>query len=254
MSEVTRGNEVLAVAPAYPAASSAALLATRGGYYALPFAQKEAQFVVDRYGGKLLKAADATRKAFLQEIQRYPILHLAMHARMDSLDYEQSALIFSRDEALRFHELYNLSIKPQLVVLSACNTGMGKLEQGEGFMSISRALTYAGAPSLIYSLWEVPDEETAFIMERFYAHLADGESKDIALQHAKEEFLAQHPLKQHPYFWAGFVLNGNTLPLQSRFSQQPWAWIAGTVGILGILLLTYRRFRQRGKADSSLAA
>jgi CHAT domain-containing protein/tetratricopeptide (TPR) repeat protein len=249
----TLGNQVLAVAPTYPSGPSN-LLAKRGNFYALPFANQEATQIVSRYGGKLLQGSEATRQQFLALIQQYPILHLAMHAQMDTLDFEQSALVFDGANKLRFHELYTLDIKPQLVVLSACNTGMGQLESGEGFMSLSRALTYAGAPSLVYSLWEVPDEETAFIMEQFYLHLEQGLSKDVALQRAKQTFLAKYPLKQHPYFWAGFVLNGSTHPLQKSWYQNKWVWIGSGVGLLALAGFLFYRKRQRGRASNNLAA
>lgn len=253
INQPTPGNQVLAVAPTYPSGPSN-LVAKRGNFYALPFANQEATQIVSRYGGKLLQGAEATRQQFLALIQQYPILHLAMHAQMDTLDFEQSALVFDGANKLRFHELYTLDIKPQLVVLSACNTGMGQVESGEGFMSLSRALTYAGAPSLVYSLWEVPDEETAFIMEQFYLHLEEGLNKDVALQQAKQDFLAKHPLKQHPYFWAGFVLNGNTQPLRNNWFSHGWIWLLGGTATVLAIAWIIRRKRQRGKAANSLAA
>lgn len=254
LDQPLRGKQVLAVAPRYPMQSQSNQLAKRGGFYHLPFAEQEATQLVSRYGGQLLQGNQASRQAFLQAINQYPILHLAMHARMDTMDYEQSAFIFQNEELLKLHELYQLDIKPQLVVLSACNTGMGKLEQGEGFMSLSRALTYAGAPSLIYSLWEVPDEETAFIMEKFYHYVQDGNSKDESLQRAKRDFIQSHPLKQHPYFWAGFVLNGNTKPLRKEILPSNWIWMLG--GFLSFMLAVavgWRKY-QRGKASNNLAA
>lgn len=130
------------------------------------------------------------------------------------------------------------------MVLSACNTGMGELENGEGLMSLSRALTYAGVRSSVYSLWEVPDEETAEIMLSFYEHLKSGYSKVEALALAKRDFLANNPLKNHPFFWAGFVINGNTDSLSDTTFPNTYLWlIVGGLIVMALLLFMRRRKR-----------
>src|SRR5690606_21917298 len=131
--------------------------------------------------------------------------------------------------------------------LSACNTGMGKLENGEGLMSLSRALTYAGVRSSVYSLWEVPDEETAEIMLSFYGHLKSGLSKAEALARAKHDFLANNPMKSHPFFWAGFVINGNTSPINDTVIPYQQLWVAGggLLSVIILLLLCQKKRRNR---------
>jgi len=121
-----------------------------------------------------------------------------------------------------------------LVVLSACNTGVGKLAAGEGFLSLSRALTYSGVRSSVYSLWEVPDEETSEIMVSFYRYLNKGKNKANALAKAKQDFIKNNPLKSHPYYWAGFVLNGDTTPITTSKNYSLWYIFLAVVVIFGV--------------------
>jgi CHAT domain-containing protein len=126
-----------------------------------------------------------------------------------------------------------MNFPSELVVLSACNTGVGQLQPGEGLSSLARALTFAGVRSSIYSLWEVPDKETSDLMIFFYEEIKNGLPKDHALAAAKMRFLAEYPLKNHPIFWAGFVINGQLDPVKQ--GRIPSSWI---LGILVGLLLT----------------
>jgi CHAT domain-containing protein len=162
-----------------------------------------------------------------------------MHAILDSSDYEASKLVFSENEALRFKEIYALNIPAELVTLSACNTGIGTYRSGEGLMSLSRALVYAGTHAVVHSLWRIPDEETAEIMGYFYTNLKKGLSKDVALKLSKTQFLENNPLKQHPYFWAGFVLNGDAQAL-SKPIQAHW-YILILLFTLGLIYISSRR-------------
>jgi len=120
-----------------------------------------------------------------------------------------------------------------MVVLSACNTAFGKLQEGEGPMTLARAFHYAGIPSVVASLWSIPDNSTATIMELFYQELNKGLDKDVALQQAKLAYLQNDdissPATRMPVHWAPTVVIGNINPVVSVF---PWGWILG-----GVLLL-----------------
>lgn len=157
---------------------------------------------------------NATKDEFLQNANKFDILHLAMHSNINEINPEFSALNFSgdTDNQLFISELYNESFKAKMAVLSACNTGHGSYENGEGVISLSRAFTYAGIPSTVMSLWKVDDEATAQIMTLFYEHLKKGEAKDEALKNAKLDYLkyTDDELLKHPYYWSGFVIAGNT--------------------------------------------
>lgn len=124
----------------------------------------------------------------------YRVLHLAMHAIVDDTNPMHSKLVFTQkqdsveDNFLHAYEIYNMNIPAQMTVLSACETGYGKLAKGEGIMSLGRAFAYAGCPSVVMSHWAVNDASTAKLMEYFYKYLSYGEAKDRALQLAKLEF------------------------------------------------------------------
>src|SRR5690554_7363030 len=160
-----------------------------------------------------------------------------MHALIDEKPPHQSNLVFQDRKELHYPELYGIQFPAGIVGLSACHTGMGKLVNGEGLLSLSRALTYSGVRSAVYSLWEVPDKETAVLMQDFYRHLKKGCSKSEALALAKRDFLAAHPMKSHPFFWAGFVVNGHAGPLVSQ-KDRVSDWLFGVGGLaVGLLLL-----------------
>lgn len=213
-------------------------------------AAREAAAISRTWKGTLYEGEQATRARFLASALDYQIYHFAMHALMDEEQPHRSSLVFQDEEELHYHELYGLHFPAEMVVLSACNTGMGKLENGEGLMSLSRALTYSGVRSAVYSLWEVPDKETAVLMQDFYRHLKKGCSKSEALALAKRDFLAAHPMKSHPFFWAGFVVNGHAGPILSPTDRLlPWLfWVGGTTVTVLLLLGLWRLFKGLSKS------
>jgi CHAT domain-containing protein len=153
-------------------------------------------------------------------------------------------LLFANAQPMYFKELYTKAIPAEMVVLSACNTGAGKLVEGEGIMSLSRAFTYAGVKSTVVSLWQVPDKETSEIMLLFYEQLKKGLSKHVALANAKQQFIKANPLKSHPYFWSGFILIGNN---DQIVAATPWMKYVGVA--IAILLLSVFIFLLRKKAN-----
>ena len=114
----------------------------------------------------------------------------------------------AQDGFLRAHELYNLNLPAELVVLSACQTGLGKDYSGEGIVGLTRGFMYAGAARVILSLWNINDRATASLMVRFYQRvLKDGERPAAALRHAQIEMWQQQKW-QAPFYWAAFALQG----------------------------------------------
>ncbi len=207
---------------------------------------EEVEEVTRIFDGTRYYGSQASKKNFLNQLTSYPIQHLAMHAEIDTSDYEQSALLFGDSDKLKFNEIYALTIPSELVTLSACNTGIGLYHAGEGLMSLSRALTYAGTKAVIQSLWSIPDKETAEIMQYFYENLKEGKDKDVALYEAKQSFLKSNPLKQHPYFWAGFVLVGNNEPL---IKKNGWKYVAFIL-IIGSGIYLVFKFSSNSSASS----
>lgn len=207
----------------------------------LPFAKEESEKICDITNGSLFSDNQATKSNFIKSFTNYSIYHLAMHSYLYANDFEKSCLLFANNEPLYFYELYEHFLPADLVVLSACDTGNGTLIKGEGIMSLSRAFAYSGVKSAVVSLWQVPDKETSELMILFYENLEKGFQKDKALQLAKLEFLKQNPLKSHPYYWSGFVLNGNNSALKTK--SYYWFYIIG-FGLLTLLILFRKKLVQ----------
>jgi CHAT domain-containing protein/tetratricopeptide (TPR) repeat protein len=150
------------------------------------------------------------------ELSKYRFIHFATHGFLDSVNPELSGIVLSlvdeqgatQNGFLRAHEIYNLKLPADLVVLSACQTGLGKEIRGEGLVGLTRGFMYAGAARVVVSLWSVDDEATSELMARFYSRMIkDGLRPASALRAAQIEMLKQ-PRWQAPYFWAAFVLQG----------------------------------------------
>ncbi len=188
--------------------------AQRQGLSRLEFSAAELKNIQETVAkSRMFTGKQAGKANFISTLGSSKIHHLAMHAEMDSTDYEQSALIFHDYQKLFFHELYTLNFPSEMVVLSACNTGVGTYQNGEGLMSISKALNYAGVKTYVHSLWKIPDKETSQLMDFFYQYLKEGYTKDEALSRAKESFILKNSVYSHPFYWAGFVISGDTSPI-----------------------------------------
>jgi CHAT domain-containing protein len=150
-------------------------------------------------------------------VEKYDIVHFACHGLMDEKFPFRSALVLSPDRNqeedgfLQVREIYGLKMNAGLVVLSACDSGNGTLERGEGLLGLTRTFLYAGARAVLSSIWSVNDRSTAVFMEDFYKGLVRGEDKITALRTTKLKMLRSE--RSHPYYWAGFVLNGDPAPL-----------------------------------------
>jgi CHAT domain-containing protein len=160
---------------------------------------------------------EASRETALSaDLARYRIVHFAAHGLLDTRRAELSGMVLSlvdedgrpKDGFLRFHDVYNMNLAADLVVLSGCQTGLGKDLQGEGLVGLTRGFMYAGARRVVASLWQVDDESTAELMSRFYrGMLKEGRPAPAALRQAQLE-LSRHPRWSAPFYWAGFVLQG----------------------------------------------
>ena len=114
------------------------------------------------------------------------------------------------NELLFIKDVYNLELNADLVVLSACQTGIGKLQRGEGIISLARAFAYAGAKSIVTTLWNVNDVKTKDLMIDFHLKLKNGADKDVALFQAQKKYLETHKGElANPYYWAPFISIGN---------------------------------------------
>lgn len=212
----------------------------------LPFAKAEAEQVARIYQGEAFTGSAASKENFYDQSNKASMLHCATHAVLYDNNFNESCLLFNQAKPLYLKELYTTAMPLEMVVLSACNTGAGKLVEGEGLMSLSRAFTYAGVKSTVVSLWQVPDKETAAIMVLFYQNLHKGLNKAAALSKAKQDFVGQYPLYAHPYFWSGFILTGNDAPLSAQ--SGPWFWVVLIGAVLLLATGVYYFIRLRKKA------
>ncbi|WP_082794070.1 CHAT domain-containing protein [Roseivirga seohaensis] len=182
----------------------------------LPGAQEEVEELSVLMNGDMFTGENATKSALLKAGENYKVMHLAMHSTINNDQPMYSSFLFTPDvenddEQLSVSELYHQNFNTELVVLSACNTGYGRLLPGEGVLSLSQAFTAAGCPATLMSLWMVPDKETKTLMNNFYEGVKTEKSKTEALHLAKTEYLKQanNDRMTHPFYWAGFVLSGN---------------------------------------------
>jgi CHAT domain-containing protein len=196
----------------------------------LQYNRWEAEQIADIMSGDVFVAQQANKANFMEAAQNYKMLHLATHACLDDEDPMGNKIFFS-DDALDVADLYDLDIQAEMIVLSACETGLGTVHRGEGVMSLARGFSQANCPSVIMSLWNIADDASAELMVPFYQALKSGYDKSQALRQAKLEFLEhQDKIKEHPYYWAGFVHIGLESAVQNNENRK-WIWF----GILGIL-------------------
>lgn len=246
----TKGRGLLAFAPSFgtPDKEDGFYTEVRSQLNPLAWNVWEVENIKKNYGGEIVTGAKATSKSF-EEKAAYPlILHLATHAKLDDRNSDYSYLAFSdikpeSDTGKVFiRELYNLDLPLEMVVLSACETGLGRQQKGEGIISLSRGFAYAGAKSIVHSLWSANDQSTAQIMVYFYQHLAAGKNKDEALWAAQMKYLNTEldERNAHPFFWAGFVPVGDMSPLPSSPFQK-WKWLAIAFIILIIGYIIFRK-------------
>ncbi len=158
------------------------------------------------------KASETNFKG--EQLHAYRYLHLATHGFANLNAPDLSGLLFASDTTeqedgvLYLPEIFNLNLNADLVVLSACESGTGKLARGEGLLGLTRGFLYAGARNLLVSLWQVGDWSTADLMRLFYQGLLNGLNKSEALRQAKLKLMRSHPDYARPYHWAPFILIG----------------------------------------------
>ena len=206
----------------------------RNGLDPLPKSKEE----VEKLGGSIYLKEAATKEVFLKEAGSYGIIHLATHAQGDNEKPLNSYIAFypksgatEAGHRLYTDELYNLRLdSAQLIILSACETGGGKLVKGEGIISLARAFAYAGCPNIITTLWQASDQASATITKNTHKYLKKGYPKDKALRLAKLDYLADEPLHQDPYYWANFIFIGDPAPIYPK--TYFWWYLGGAILML----------------------
>ncbi len=204
---------------------------THGTLPNLQQTESEVKAIDSYFFGKIFSKDDASEENFKKLAHKYSTILLAMHAVIDDNNPLYSRLVFTSnssktdDDQLFTYETYNLNLNADLLVLSACNTGVGKLRKGEGLMSLTRGFSFAGVQSIVMTLWAVNDNSSADLMKRFYEKLSNKWNKSKALLEAKTEYIQNTDIiHAHPYYWAGYVLIGDNAPLPNS-KTSPFYWL-----------------------------
>ena len=211
---------VYAFAPNY---TGQKLSETRLQFGKLENTEKEINSILTWFNGKALVGREANEEFFKTISNQSGIFHFAMHASAEKSNPDFSFLAITQEDDTEEdgmfynYEIAMMNMKATMVVLSGCNTGDGVISSGEGVMSLTRNFILAGAPSIVHSLWEVQDETSVVIMNKFYEYLSKGMSKNEALRQAKLNYIKNvTPAMVNPYFWSGYVHSGNPCPVANN--------------------------------------
>jgi CHAT domain-containing protein/tetratricopeptide (TPR) repeat protein len=210
-----------ALASANPPSATPSRVAALVGLGRLPFSREEAAAIAALAGSEnVLSAVDfkASRGIVTGDaLSHYGIVHFATHGTIDSERPALTSLVLSlvdehgspQNGYVRIHDIYNMRLDARLVVLSACQTALGKEIKGEGLASLTRAFMYAGVPRVVASLWEVNDFATAEFMKRFYGGVLKRGLRPAAALRAAQIAMSHDPRWSEPFYWAGFVIQGD---------------------------------------------
>ena len=189
-------------------------------------------------GVTVLQDKEAGLKQLMGMAGQYRILHFSTHAFSDA-----NPRIELFDQSLLLPDIYTLPLKADLVVLSACQTGLGLEQKGEGVMSLTRAFAQAGTASIVSSLWSVNNRSTADLLDWFYQNLRKNMTPGAALRQSKLAYIADPKInaaRQSPYFWAGMVFMGADRKTAPGGFQSPFAWLFGGIAAAALLFLSFR--------------
>ncbi len=215
----------------------------------LLFNLDEIQEAKKQWGGRIFAGDQATKSNFIAEQLKYGVIHLATHGKVNNESEDFSFLAFAKNQSdnpddyfLYLREVYNLPVRAQMVILSACETATGKLWEGEGIASIARGFSYAGAESLIATRWNINDKTTSQLMGIFLQNIRKGMLKDDALQEAMIRYInSQNHPNAHPFYWASFMAIGNMIPVNPSPATIPWMLIISGFFIILFPILYYWR-------------
>lgn len=215
----------------------------------LYFNEEEVEAITEIIGGHVVVGKEASEEYFINHASEYNIIHLSTHGKANDLKGTFSYLAFTEivdsteNEFVYNYDLYNLNLNADMVVLSACETGLGELKEGEGIISLARGFSYAGAKSIINTLWTINDYRTKEIMESFYTYIESGQRKDEALRNAKLDFIKSNPDDAMPFYWAAFIPIGDMSSIKSTSSINILMYLGLLIIAVFIASLLYRKFK-----------
>lgn len=200
----------------------------------LKYSKNEIESIDETINSNLIfKSEEATETNFKNNAHQSNVIHISTHS---FLIKDQPLILFANqndgqdDGFLELGEIVQLNLNSDLVVLSSCRSGLGRLDEAEGIIGMQKAFFDAGSKSVLVSLWDVNDKYTSFFMKDFYTHLANGKSKTEALRQTKLDFIKNY--SANPYYWSAFVLSGNSSPINIEQASP-----VSIVNVLTILLL-----------------
>ena len=210
----------------------------------LTYSIDEANSINNQMNTKLFMNKEATKENFIKNVNNYNTIHISTHAQ--SGDFVIPSHIQFYDDMLFLQEIYALHTSAQLVVLSACESGIGKLQKGEGAMSLARGFQYAGADAILFSLWKINDKSTSQIMAYFYKNYSKNSSAFISNNLSKLDYLSDKKIsnaKKSPYYWNTFVYYGTIQ--KSEVSNIPLKLYIIIGLLISLLIMFIYRFRSR---------
>lgn len=248
-------GKYLAFAPKFGEGAESVIRGERFALAPLAFNTTEVEKISEFLGfGTVLKGDEATEAAFKEHGSDYKVIHFATHGMANDEHPDYSLLAFTEikddieNEFLYVRDLYNMELNADMVVLSACETGLGEMRKAEGVISLARGFSYAGAKSIFTTLWSVNDQATYRIVESFYKYLKAGKEKDEALHLAKVDFIeSSNNLTAHPFLWSPYILVGDMSPIEALADGFPWLYLAigGGVLLLGFVIFGAMRMKRK---------
>ncbi|MDA3613559.1 CHAT domain-containing protein [Polluticaenibacter yanchengensis] len=201
----------------------------------------------DKLGGISFLNNESTANKFKNAASNYKIIHVATHAEFNNIQPEKSGLYFAKEKNaennfLSIADIYNCTVRSNLTILTACESGRPGYKDGEGMVSLAHAFNYSGSQSIMTALWKVDEQSSAYITEYFFKYLEKGLDKDVALQHAKLEYIKSNKGRLiNPQYWAGLIVMGDTSPLIiDKGNGDVWWYFLILTGIItGIAIVTF---------------
>lgn len=206
---------------------------------------EEALHIIDKHFSfsKLLTGSEATRQSFLEKAPDYRIVQVLTHAKAGNSDIAPT--LYFADSTIKLSELSAIqNAQTELMVLSACETGIGKVQNGEGVFSLARGFAGLGIPSAVTTLWSLENRSVYELTQSFYDGVDDGNDLDIAIQKAQLKWLDSGSKgKQLPYYWAGILVVGNTEPINTGSSMTLVYIFTGMLLALIVIYIISRRIK-----------
>tara|TARA_R110001599_G_scaffold90711_2_gene238692 strand:- start:5516 stop:8590 length:3075 start_codon:yes stop_codon:yes gene_type:complete len=215
------------------------------GFAALPGTDREIKFLQSKIQGDYYLGNEGSKSVFLKTAKDYDVLHLAIHGVADSTGKYESKLIFNgEDNVLKTGDLYLAGLQARLAILSACESGVGEINRGEGAFSIARGFALVGVPSIVMSLWSVNDKVTSELMVNTHKLLNERVPINVAIAETKRDYLQKADnYTAHPYYWAAFISLGSPITIEAK--RPMWMNIVIITSIMTLILLLLMLWRKK---------